>query len=160
MRLPSVSNSPDKVQLSRISHVYFEHSDLDTFSEFSEAFGFIEAYRDGANIYYRGYGKDQYVYVATQSSDGAKRFKGATFVAASERDFEKAAGLPQAHVSDLKAPGGGRLVTIERPGPTWLHVLHGQAERMTPVKPPSATHDNQGPYNGALEKERKGERLF
>ena len=157
MRLPSVSNNPDKIQLSRISHVYFEHPDLKKdFEPFADAFGFVEAHRDGDTVYYRGYGCDQYVYVATQSPDGAKRFRGAAFVAASEAEFEKAAKLPKAQVSDLKGPGGGRQVTIERPGPTWIHVVYGQAERDVPKEPPTATHEEQGPYNGALEKHRKG----
>ena len=160
MRVPDISNSPDKIQLSRISHVCFEHPDLEAFETFSDAFGFVEAHRDGASVYYRGYGKDQYVYVASQSSDGAKKFKGGAFVAATERDFDKAARLPEARVSELKAPGGGRMVTIERPGPTYMHVVYGQEERETPAHPPTATHEDQGPYNGAFDKDkgRKGTR--
>ena len=156
MRVPTVSNNPDKIQLLRLSHVYFDLPDLKTFSQFADAFGFVEAHRDSGTTYYRGYGKDQYVYVASQSPDGVSRFKGAAFVAATERDFEKAASLPQAQISDLKTPGGGKLVSIERPGPTYLHIVYGQTERSTPAQPPSATHDTQGPYNGALEKDRKG----
>ena len=160
MRVPSVKNNPDKIQLSRISHVSFEHPDLDAFSSFADAFGFVEAGRESETVYFRGYGKDQYVYVATKSANGAKRFKGAAFVAASEGDFDKAAKLPDARVSELTAPGGGRLVTIERPGPTYLHVLYGQKEREVPGEPVTATHEHQGSYNGALEKIRKGVNSF
>lgn len=160
MRVPHITNSTEKVQLSRISHVYFEQPDLNTFAQFAEAFGFVEAHREDDTVYYRGYGRDQYIYVVSQSTDGQKRFKGAAFIAATEADFDKAAKLPQAQVQDLKAPGGGRLVTIERPGPTHLHVMYGQTERDVPQEPPSATHEDQGPYNKSLTKPRKGTTSF
>lgn len=36
MRIPPISNNPGKVQLDRLGHVYFEHPDLDKFSEFAK----------------------------------------------------------------------------------------------------------------------------
>lgn len=79
--IPTVQNNPSKVQLSRIAHVYFEHHDLDAFDRFANDFGFVEAARKGTTIYYRGYGKDPYIYVASQSPNSKSRFNGAAFIA-------------------------------------------------------------------------------
>ncbi|KAI9877491.1 MAG: hypothetical protein M1823_007098, partial [Watsoniomyces obsoletus] len=43
MRISPISNSPSKIQLDRLAHVYFEHPDLDKFSKFAKDFGFAEA---------------------------------------------------------------------------------------------------------------------
>lgn len=94
--IPTIQNDPSKVQLSRIAHVYFEHHDLETFDRFARDFGFFEVERKGKTIYYRGYGRDLYVYVASQSSTGKSRFMGAAFVAKDEENFEKAAKMPGA----------------------------------------------------------------
>ncbi|PVH70660.1 Glyoxalase/Bleomycin resistance protein/Dihydroxybiphenyl dioxygenase [Cadophora sp. DSE1049] len=155
MLVPQAINDPNKVQLTRLTHVYFEHPDLNVFSEFAKAWGFVEAHRHDDTIYYRGYGIDQYVYVAKKSA--AKAFKGAAFVAANQAEFDKAAKLPGAIVSDLKdAPGGGRLVSFTPGENVFFHVIYGQAEREKSKDVPTATHDFQGPYNFALDKERKG----
>ena len=131
--IPIVENSPEKVQLSRIAHVYFEHSDLETFIKFAADFGFVEAAQNEKTIYYRGYGKDPYIYVASQSETRRSRFLGTAFVAKDE-------------------------VTFERPNGTFFHVVYGQTERDVEVKtPPTATHDSQGPFNTPFEKPRKGQ---
>ena len=158
MLIPPIKNDPSKVQLLRISHIYFEHPDLAMFEKFARDFGFIEEKRTEDKIYYRGYGKDPYVYVASRSTDGTPRFGGAAFVAASEKEFEKASQLPGASVRNLNdAPGGGKMVTIKRPNDTYFHVIYGQQERVIETtKIPSETHELQGPYNGPFEKPRLG----
>lgn len=114
MRIPEISNNPSKVQLARIAHVYFEHPDLEAFSKFANNWGFVETKRDEDRIWFRGYGVDPYVYVASKSRDGNPRFGGAAFVAKSEEDFEKAALLPGATPSSLAdAPGGGKMITCK-----------------------------------------------
>jgi hypothetical protein len=158
--IPVVENSPAKVQLSRISHVYFEHADLDTFTQFAKDFGFVEAASKGKTIYYRGYGRDPYVYVASQSPTRRSRFLGAAYVAKDEENFTKAAAMPGAVRKSLKeAPGGGEMVTFERPNGTFLHVVYGQTEREVGEEktPPTATHESQGPFNTPFEKPRKGQ---
>ena len=158
MRIPPITNDPSKVQLSRLAHVYFEHPDLVQFEKFATDFGFIETRRAGDTIYYRGYGKDPYVYVASPSRDGKPHFGGAAFVAASEEEFHKAQKLAGATVRSLgHAPGGGRMVTIPRPEDTFVHILHGQTERVVEgACPPSATLESQGPFNTPFEKARRG----
>lgn len=161
MLIPPIANDPSKVQLSRPSHVYFEHPDLDKFRQFAKDFGFAEERVTKDKIYFRGYSSDPYVYVASRSKDGKPRFGGAAFVAASEDEFNKAAALEGAVVGSLDgAPGGGRIVTFSRPDNTFFHVVFGQQERETRTQEPTATHDEQGPFNRALDKPRRGEHCF
>ncbi|CAJ2511998.1 Uu.00g076230.m01.CDS01 [Anthostomella pinea] len=157
MLIPPISNNPSKVQLARIGHVYFEHPDLEQFSEFASDWGFVETKRTENRIWYRGYGRDPYVYVASKAKDGNPRFGGAAFVAASEEEFEKAALLPGATPSSLAdAPGGGKMITFQRSDDIQFHVIYGQTEREVEGPPPSATHENAGPLNGPFEKPRQG----
>lgn len=154
--VPVVQNHPSKVQLSRISHVYFDHGNLEAFDRFAKDFGFVQAERKGNTIYYRGYGRDPYVYVASQSPTGRSCFMGAAFVAKDQENFDKALLLPGAVVKDLEeAPGCGRMITFARPNDTYFHIIYGQTERES-GETPSATHDSQGPFNTSLEKPRKG----
>ena len=158
MLIPPISNDPSKVQLARPTHVYFEHPDLDKFRKFAQDFGFVEERVTKDKIYFRGYGRDPYVYVASKSRDGKPRFGGAAFVAASGEEFNKAAKLPGAVVGSLDgAPGGGRIVTFSRPDKTFFHVVFGQQERDTGSQEPTATQDEQGPFNRAFDKPRQGE---
>lgn len=157
MLIPPISNNPSKVQLARIAHVYFEHPDLVKFASFAEDFGFVVAQKSKDKIYFRGYGIDPFVYVASQSKDGKQRFGGAAFVAASQEEFDKAAKLDDAMVSSLDgAPGGGKIITFNRPDETFFHVVYGQEERQTNTTEPTATHENQGPYNTPFTKPRQG----
>ncbi|KIW65776.1 hypothetical protein PV04_08003 [Phialophora macrospora] len=168
MPIPDVKNDPSKVQLVRLAHVYFEHPDLNTFAKFATDFGFVEEKRDGnRTIYFRGYGRDPYVYVATQSppssasKKGKPKFLGPAFVARDQAEFDKAAKLPGASVTGLDgAPGRGRQVTITRPNGTSMHVVFGQTERAVDTDSgvePTATHDSQGPFNTPFAKRRLGQ---
>ena len=160
MSIPDVKNDPSKVQLVRLGHLNFEHPDLEVFTKFAKDFGFIEEKRIDDTIYYRGYGRDPFVYVATQSKSGKPCFKGPAFVAKNQEEFDKACKIAGAKVKDLAdAPGGGKLCTIPRPNDTFMHVVYGQNERdFNPSDPPpTATHEVQGPYNGPFEKRRCGE---
>lgn len=158
MLIPEIKNNSSKVQLVRLSHVYFEHGSLKEFAKFAHDFGLIEEHRDGDTIYFRGYGKDPYVYVATKSKSGKPSFRGAAFVAASREEFDKAAKIPGSTVKSLeKAPGGGEMVTIARPGDTFMHVVYGQKEREVETQDvPSATHESLGAFNTPFEKPRQG----
>lgn len=157
MLIPPISNDPSKVQLARIAHVYFEHPDLAKFEVFANDFGFVEAKKTKDKIWYRGYGKDPYVYVASKSKDGKPRFLGAAFVASSQVEFDKASSLDGAIVGSLDdAPGGGKIVTFNRPDNTFFHVVFGQEERETNSEEATATHEQQGPFNKPFDKPRLG----
>jgi hypothetical protein len=162
LRVPHVSNNPSKVQLARIAHVYFEHPNLPRFERFAKDFGFVEAKRDGDTVYYRGYGRDPFVYTASKSTGGKAAFGGAAFVAVSQDEFDKASRLPGASpkksLTATGAPGGGQIITFARPNGTFFHVVFGQEERAIDVNrpPPSETHEYQGPFNTPFEKKRLG----
>jgi hypothetical protein len=157
MVIPDVHNDPSKVQLARIAHVYFEHGDLRRFEKFAHDFGFFEEARNENTIYYRGYSKDPYIYVASKSPNRKSRFKGAAFVARDAQEFEKAAALPGAVRKTLKdAPGGGELVTFARPNGTFMHVVYGQHEREVPKEPLLGGVQSAGAFNGPFDKPRLG----
>lgn len=157
MLIPEIVNNPSKVQLDRLGHVYFQHPDLEKFDKFAEDFGFVVAERTEDKIYYRGYGKDPYIYVASKSKDGKPRFGGPAFVARSQAEFDKAANLPGAFLGSLKdSPGGGQIVTFHRPDNIFFHVIYGQEERETGEEEPTATHEEQGPFNRPFSKPRRG----
>jgi hypothetical protein len=159
-RLPLITNNPSKIQIERIAHVYFEHSDLDSFAKFAIDFGFDEAWRSDDTVLFRGYGKDPYCYVAKLAAEGSgPKFGGGAFLVQSESDFVKAASIPGALVSDLSAfPGGGRKVSLKSPSGFPIHVLWGQEDRSTTQTVPSAVVESLGPLNGSLEKRRLGTR--
>ncbi|KAH7136225.1 Glyoxalase/Bleomycin resistance protein/Dihydroxybiphenyl dioxygenase [Dactylonectria macrodidyma] len=156
--IPEIHNSPSKIQLERISHVYFEHPNLNKFDEFAKDFGFVQAYEDPNQIVYRGYGRDPYCYVARKSSDGMQSFGGGAFVAQTQADFDKAASMKGAVVSDLSPlPGGGRQVKLKSPCGFPFHVVYGQEERTLDESAPSAQVDYLGPLNGSFIKNRLGQ---
>lgn len=156
-RIGPVVNSPDKIQLNRLSHVYFSHCKIEKFDQFASDFGFEEAGRDSKAIYYRGWGQDSCAYVALRSENEANQFHGAAFVAETERDFIKSTQLEGAStVRNNSAPGGGKIVTIASPSGSKIHVLWGQQDRPAPEKPVSNTEIHKGGYNTTLQKLRKG----
>ncbi|KAJ4295803.1 hypothetical protein N0V88_004505 [Collariella sp. IMI 366227] len=118
MLISPISNDPFKIQLYRPAHVYLDSGNLQMTS-------FVKERVTQNKTYFRGYGKDPYVYVASKSSDGKLKFGGAAFVAASEEEFDKATKLEGAVVGSLDdAPGGGRIVTFNRPDKTFFHVRY------------------------------------
>lgn len=158
MLIPTITNNPAKVQLARLGHVYFEHNNLEQFEKFAIDFGMVVAEKKDGKIYFRGYGKDPYIYVASQSGTGKPVFKGPAFVAASQEEFDKAKALPGAQLQSLHdTPGGGEIISFSRADDTFFHVIYGQTERdVDASQTPSATHDELGPANTPFEKPRKG----
>jgi hypothetical protein len=151
-----VVNSSSKIQLTRLSHVYHRHPDLHKFQEFAHDFGFEEVAEVDGKIYYRGYGKDPYIYVASKSCS-EKEFGGGAFIAKTQQDFEKAAEFENSVVSDLsKAPGGGKMVSIPIPSGNNFHIVFGQEEREAAKTVVSKTEVHKGAFNTSLEKLRKG----
>lgn len=160
-RIPPVSNSPDKIQLDRLSHVDFAHPDLGKFDTFAHDFGFQDAHRTDSAVYYRGWGKDAYAYVARQSQTGKKEFLGAAYVAKTEQDFQRCTQLSGASpVRDNEGPGGGQVVSLCSPSGAVMYVLFGQTDRPIPKKSVSATEVHKGEYNTPLQKGRKGVYIY
>lgn len=150
---------PDKVNLSRLSYVIYEHSDLATFEKFSEDFGFESAGKsDDGDVFFRGYGLDPYIYVARQAPPGeGKKFHGAGFIAQSSEDFDRACELEGAQVSlDYQCPGGGKVVSVPDPNGYTIQVVYGQEDQSAPRQGISNVHDGQPNVNGAINKGRRG----
>ncbi len=130
----TVSQEPiPKINLVRIAHVYYTHTDLDIAHQFLLDFGFTvtSESNDGNTIYFRGYGTEPFVYCATKGEE--KAFGGAGFVVESLADLELAsATLPNATpILDSDAPGGGKRVTFYDPVDGFpFHLVWGQ----TPVE--------------------------
>ncbi|OAA53578.1 Glyoxalase/fosfomycin resistance/dioxygenase [Cordyceps fumosorosea ARSEF 2679] len=145
--------------LNRLSYVIYEHPDLEKFRDFAGDFGFIEAGRVDGLTFYRGYGKDAYVYVVAEGQPGAeKRFIGGGFVAQSAQDFQLICQMPGAKILDAtKRPGGGQLVEVLDPNGYVVQVAWGQVEREVPAHGISSCEGGQPPMNGALDKIRKGQ---
>lgn len=156
-RIPAVVNSPNKIQLARLSYVYVSHPNLDQFHEFAREFGFLEETKEQNTIYYRGYGRDMCCYVATKSPDGEKHFDGAAYLAKTEQDFLKAACMNgSSPICSNPGPCGGQRVTLLSPSGTKIYILWGVRERPAPDKAISATEVQKGEYNTALQKKRRG----
>lgn len=105
------------------------------------------AKRTDNEIWYRGYGPDNYVYYATK---GDKTFLGGAFEVASKKDLDKAAKIPGAsEIQELRnAPGGGYMVTVTDPEGFPLNLVFGQQ----PVVPQDAP--NVLPVNYGIDKNR------
>jgi hypothetical protein len=150
----------EKIQLLRLSYVHYEHVDFEQFRQFAKDFGFVEALVEKDEIYYRGYGRDPVVYIATRAPGGSPRaFKGAGFVAKTRCDFDKACQIPGAVVKDTSnRPGGGHLVIIPDPNNYSVEIVWGQEENPTPKTGTSLIVGEPEPYNGAIGKQRRGNR--
>lgn len=127
------TTTPQKIQLSRISHVYYKYApgEVDAARFFMEDFGFFEAKREGPRTYYRGYGTEPFVLVVESSTK--TEFGGAAFAVDSLEELERAAKvLPKeckaTEVYDMTdAPGGGKAVTFYAPVDNWpMHLVWGQ----------------------------------
>ncbi|KAE8322340.1 Glyoxalase/Bleomycin resistance protein/Dihydroxybiphenyl dioxygenase [Aspergillus sergii] len=118
-------NLDSRIKLTRLSHMRYQHSDLDAIHQFMVDFGLQVAHRTDDEVWYKGYGPDQYVYYAKK---GPRKFLGGVFQAATLDDFERASKLPSAEpIQQLKdAPGGGFLVTVTDPEGFPVNVIYGQ----------------------------------
>ncbi|SMQ45826.1 unnamed protein product [Zymoseptoria tritici ST99CH_3D7] len=114
-----------QIKIVKLAHMRYQHPDLDTITKFLVDFGMHVAKRTNDEIWYRGYGSDQYVYYARK---GEKQFLGGTFEVESQADLEKAATLPGASdIVDLSdAPGGGKMITAYDPEGFPINLMYGQ----------------------------------
>ncbi|EKD18862.1 oxidoreductase [Drepanopeziza brunnea f. sp. 'multigermtubi' MB_m1] len=153
-RIKPSPNTPEKIQIQKLSHVYLRHADPEAFLTFAAAFGFEEEARDDDAVYLRGYGVDPYCYVVLGKE---RAFEGGAWTVKSREDLEKAMRLPGATRRDLVGvPGAGELVSVSSPGGTKMHLLWGQQTRAAPSTEPSAQVVSVGPANHPFMKERKG----
>ena len=140
-----------RIKLLRLANVHYQHPNLDEANNFFLDFGFQPVEKISNKIYYRGYGKDPYCYVAEQSATGKKRFMGGAFVVESYQELEKASQLPEATpIHPAEGPGSGKTVIVKDPNGFGVQLLYGQEE----VAP---EHMAKARYNTAEVKDRVGE---
>ncbi|KAI1107942.1 glyoxalase family protein [Jackrogersella minutella] len=118
-----------KIQLAKITHVYYKYPDMEKAVAFLNDFGFVEEKRvSDEKVYFRGYGTDPWVLCAIKSDK--PDFGGAAFVVESEEDLQLASEtIPKAtKIYELEdAPGGGKCVTFYDPVDGYpFHLVWGQ----------------------------------
>ncbi|KAG5800962.1 hypothetical protein H9Q69_000089 [Fusarium xylarioides] len=126
---PSLGDS--RILLDRLSHCRYGHPDLDKAKEFFTDFGLVLVLEKNDKIYFRGFGKDQFCYVAEKSNDGKRKFKGGAWVVQSMAELEKAAKLPgSTPIHDFDAPGGGKVVIVKGLLGEEVTLIYGQQDRV------------------------------
>ncbi|GIK06761.1 hypothetical protein Aspvir_002412 [Aspergillus viridinutans] len=115
----------NQIKLVKLAHMRYQHPDLDAITVFLQDFGMKVVKKTDEEVWYRGYGTDQYVYYARK---GPKAFLGGTFEVESYRNLERAANMPTGSaIEELKdAPGGGFMVTVKDPEGFPINLVYGQ----------------------------------
>ncbi|KAE8384592.1 Glyoxalase/Bleomycin resistance protein/Dihydroxybiphenyl dioxygenase [Aspergillus alliaceus] len=114
-----------QIRLVKLSHMRYQHPDLNGITTFLQDFGMEVVKRTDDGVWYRGYGTDPYVYYAQQ---GERKFLGGAFEVESYQDLERAAQLPTGgEIQELPdAPGGGQMVTLTDPEGFPVNLIYGQ----------------------------------
>lgn len=117
------------IHLSKLSHMRYQHEDLDQITIFLRDFGMRVVQKTDTERWYAGYGSDQYVYYARK---GPRKFLGGTFEVSSYSELEKAAArfkdtVISNGIEELShAPGGGHMLTVTDPEGFPLNLIYGQ----------------------------------
>ncbi|KAI5459545.1 trihydroxytoluene oxygenase [Mariannaea sp. PMI_226] len=132
-------DTSQQIKLVKISHMRYQHPDLDIITTFLQDFGMSIAKRTETEIWYRGYGSDPYVYYATV---GPKKFLGGAYVVESYQDLERASALGGVEIEEMaEAPGRGHIVTIQDPEGFPVALIYGQ-ESVDGQEPPDRIISN------------------
>ncbi|KAL2835876.1 Glyoxalase/Bleomycin resistance protein/Dihydroxybiphenyl dioxygenase [Aspergillus pseudoustus] len=136
-----------QIRLVKLSHMRYQHPDLDEITKFLQDFGMTVARRTESEIWYKGYGTDQYVYYARK---GPKQFLGGAFEVESYKDLERARTLSKSTPIEQpsRSPGGGHMVTVYDPDGFPVNLIFGQAPAEPGDAPSTLT------YNYELDKPR------
>ncbi|KAH8692361.1 trihydroxytoluene oxygenase [Talaromyces proteolyticus] len=118
-----------QIKLIKISFMRYQHPDLDVITTFLLNFGLSVVKKTDTEVWYRGYGADQYLYYACK---GPRQFLGGAFDVESFEDLEKATKLQGVTIlsdgiEEMKgAPGGGYIVTLADPEGFPISLVYGQ----------------------------------
>ncbi|THX22568.1 hypothetical protein D6C90_05068 [Aureobasidium pullulans] len=149
-----------RIRLVKTAFVIYDHEDLDKADQFLKDFGLSEVERseDGTQIFYKGYGPDPFVYLARKATTSS--FGGAAYSVESREELEKATNMENASpISDLKAPGGGEIVTLTDPAGFHVHLVHGVKEKQPePMKLEKLTvnFEDDKPRRGRFQRFKPG----
>ncbi len=116
----------EQIKIVKLSHMRYQHPDLEEITAFLRDFGLVIAKQTRDEIWYRGYGPDQYVYYARR---GPRKFLGGSFEVESYEELEKAAKLNGAgNIHDMpEAPGGGSIITLIDAEGMPMNLVYGQS---------------------------------
>lgn len=119
----------------------------------------IEEQRLDGRVCLRGYSIQPYVYVAEQSPDGKRHFKGGYWIVESAEDVQRAASHPNASmIQESRAPGGSQFVSIEDQMASPSALVLGQNLRDEEENPSSLERaESERVSNTAVGKPRKGQ---
>ncbi|KAL2855154.1 Glyoxalase/Bleomycin resistance protein/Dihydroxybiphenyl dioxygenase [Aspergillus pseudodeflectus] len=133
-------DTKNQIRLVKLSHMRYQHPDLEEITIFLQDFGMTVAKRTGSEIWYKGYGTDQYVYYARK---GPKEFLGGAFEVESYQDLERATALQSSsEITGLsEAPGGGHMVTVHDPEGFPVHLIFGQQPAQPSNVPEKLTYN-------------------
>lgn len=87
------------------------------------------AQEDDKLIYFRGYGRDQYVYICEKSDKS--EFRRGCFETETREDLDAADKKFGVEVNKVDAPGGGYKATDPDPDGFPLHLIYGQTPAET-----------------------------
>ncbi|WKT45359.1 Glyoxalase/Bleomycin resistance protein/Dihydroxybiphenyl dioxygenase [Fusarium oxysporum f. sp. vasinfectum] len=150
------STTQPQIQLDKLLYTQYQHHNLEQANRFFIDFGFKPVKQSANLIFYRGFGKHPFIYVAERSPDNVKRFVGGGWLVSSKKDLEVASQLPGASdIQDSAAPGGGQFVDVKDPNGINMRLLFGvtlRAENEQKEEEPKPVVINT--WN---EKPRKGE---
>jgi catechol 2,3-dioxygenase-like lactoylglutathione lyase family enzyme len=111
------------IKVDDVAFVRFRAPDLGQMKSFLEDFGMAEAASDGKRLFMRGSGPAPFVHSTELGEAG---FAGVAFRANGVGDLEKLAKANDTKVSDLDAPGGGKVVRLTDPDGFTVEVVSGQ----------------------------------
>ncbi|WPH02469.1 Hypothetical protein R9X50_00533300 [Acrodontium crateriforme] len=131
-----------QIKIVKVSHMRYQHADLDVIVKFLIDFGMCIAHKTDDEIWFRGYGPDQYVYYARRGTE--KKFLGGAFEVETYGDLEKAATIPGASdITEMKeAPGGGHIVTLQDPEGFLVNLIYGQTPAPQSAFPQKVIYNN------------------
>lgn len=119
--------SSSLIKVRDVSHVIYEHPDLDKMEAFLLDFGLARCTRTDDALYMRGTSGAHHIYVARRGA--TSRFVGLAFTAAARSDLETLTSYPGATaIEALAGPGGGECVSITDPNGFRIDVVHGIEE--------------------------------
>jgi len=111
------------VQVDRLEYLIWDVADLAKQEEFLLDFGMRTVRRDAQELYMRGYGAAQYLYLGRKARK--TQFVGAGFCVNDAEDLERLAKATGNAIETLTRPGGGRAVVLRSPNGVRIEVCHG-----------------------------------
>ncbi|KAH7072516.1 trihydroxytoluene oxygenase [Paraphoma chrysanthemicola] len=148
-----------QVKLVKISHMRYQHPDLDILTTFLTDFGMHVTKRSQNEAWFHGYGPDHYVYYARK---GEKKFLGGAFEVESYQDLERILDIPDVRTLEggiramSEAPGQGSILTIEDPEGFPVNFVFGQSTiDQARIEEASRTRSNTLVLNYETEKSRQ-----